>query len=245
MTRDTHLVNVMNAVAAALSSPSELDETLVRITHTARDTVPGAHHASITVRHPDGTLETVAPTDPMVCQIDELQYELREGPCFDVVTDDDFILSDDIGAESRWPTYGPRIAALGIRSQLAMRLHLDTKSQIGLNLYSRDPDAFDDPQHVAELFASHAKIALGYAHEVTELTEALATRTVIGKAIGIIMERYTIKDERAFEFLVRLSQTTNTKLRDIAARIVELDEQQTDAETGRGPAPRPLPRSGS
>lgn len=228
MARDSHLVNVMNAVAAALSSPSELEETLVRITHTARDTVPGAHHASITVRHPDGRLETMAPTDALVCQIDQMQYELREGPSFDAVTDDDFVLSDDLGAEAQWPIYGPRIAELGIQSQLAMRLHLDTKSHIGLNLYSRDLDAFDDPQHVAELFASHAKIALGYAHEVTELTEALATRTVIGKAIGIIMERYTIKDERAFEFLVRLSQTTNTKLRDIATRIVELDEQETD-----------------
>lgn len=213
----------MNAVAASLSQPSDVEETLIRITRTALDTVPGADYVSISVRHPDGKLDTVAPTDPLITQIDELQYELREGPSYDVVTDDDWIVSDDVRTESRWPVYGPRVGALGIRAQVAMRLHLDTKSRIGLNLYSRDRGGFDDPQHIAELFASHAKIALGYAQEITSLTEALASRTVIGKAIGIVMERYSIPDDRAFDFLTRVSQSTNVKLREVSERLVTLD----------------------
>lgn len=230
MARDLHLVNVMNAVAASLSQPSEVDETLIRITRTALETVPGAHYVSISVRYPDGTLDTVAPTDPLITQIDELQYELREGPSYDVVTDDESILTDDVRTEARWPTYGRRVAALGIRAQLSMRLHLDSKSRVGLNLYSRQTEAFDDPQHVAELFASHAKIALGYAQEVSELTQALATRTVIGKALGIVMERYSITDERAFEFLTRVSQSTNVKLREVAERLVALEHHDTEGE---------------
>jgi GAF domain-containing protein len=223
MAPDQHLVNVMNAVASSLSQPSETGETLLRITRTALETVPGAHYVSISVRHPDGKLDTVAPTDPLITQIDELQYELREGPSYDVVTDDEWVVSDDVRTEPRWPVYGPRVGTLGIRSQVAMRLHLDTQSRIGLNLYSRQREAFDDPQHVAELFASHAKIALGYAHEVTHLTEALATRTVIGKALGIVMERYSIADDKAFDFLTRISQTTNVKLREVAERLVALE----------------------
>lgn len=47
---------------------------------------------------------------------------------------------------------------------------------------------------------------------------------MIGQATGIIMERYTIGSVRAFEFLARLSQTTNRKLRDIAVDVVETVE---------------------
>jgi hypothetical protein len=234
MAADQHLVNVMNAVAASLSQPSDVEETLIRITRTALETVPGAHYVSISVRHPDGRLDVVAPTDPLITQIDDLQYELREGPSYDVVTDDEWIVSADVRSEARWPAYGPRVGVLGIRSQVAMRLHLDTKSRIGLNLYSRQCDAFDDPQHIAELFASHAKIALGYAHEVTQLTEALATRTVIGKALGIIMERYSIPDDQAFEFLTRLSQTSNVKLREIAERLVALEHHPDTGPEPKG-----------
>jgi len=230
MGRDLHLVNVMNTVANSLSKPSDVEQTLVRITRAALETVPGAHYVSISVRYPGGSLDTVAPTDPLITKIDELQYELREGPSYDVVTDDESILTADVRTEARWPRYGLRVAVLGIRSQLSMRLHLDTKSRVGLNLYSRETEAFDDPQHVAELFASHAKIALGYAQEVTELTQALATRTVIGKALGIVMERFSITDERAFEFLTRVSQTSNVKLREVAERLVALEHHDAAGE---------------
>ena len=43
---------------------------------------------------------------------------------------------------------------------------------------------------------------------------------VIGPAIGILMERYQINENAAFEFLIRTSQTSNTKLRIVAAGVV-------------------------
>ncbi len=62
---------------------------------------------------------------------------------------------------------------------------------------------------------------MGFATTVDHLNEALSTRKVIGQAIGIAMERYGIDETRAFEFLIRVSQTSNTKLRDVATEIVE------------------------
>jgi AmiR/NasT family two-component response regulator len=44
---------------------------------------------------------------------------------------------------------------------------------------------------------------------------------VIGQAIGILMERYQMNDDRAFAFLVRASSQTNTKLRDVAKEVVD------------------------
>jgi AmiR/NasT family two-component response regulator len=54
-----------------------------------------------------------------------------------------------------------------------------------------------------------------------QLNEALATRNVIGQAIGMVMERYQMDEKRAFAFLVRVSSTSNIKLRLIAQELVD------------------------
>jgi AmiR/NasT family two-component response regulator len=74
---------------------------------------------------------------------------------------------------------------------------------------------------VADLFAAHAAIALGQARERETLNEALHSRKTIGQAIGILMERYQMNDERAFAFLVRASSHSHIKLRDIAQELVD------------------------
>ena len=91
-----------------------------------------------------------------------------------------------------------------------------------LNLYSTSQEEIDpDAEHVAELFASHAAIALHQAREVEHLNQAMESRKVIGQALGIVMERYELDETRAFAFLLRASSTSNIKLRDIAAQLVE------------------------
>ena len=74
---------------------------------------------------------------------------------------------------------------------------------------------------LAELFAAHASIALGRKRYEHQLTEAVASRQVIGTAVGILMERYQITEERAFQFLVRTSRTSNHKVRLIAQEVVD------------------------
>jgi ANTAR domain-containing protein/GAF domain-containing protein len=212
----------MSAMAEALNRPADLGQALGRIAAAAQDTVPGADYASITVRHPDGTLETVAGTAQLVYEADELQYSLQEGPCYDAVTADEQTYSRDLQHDRHWPRFGPRVAALGLLSQMGIRLSRAGQTVSGLNLYSLSRDAFDPSDPLPRLFASHASVALGYATKLQSLQGALASRETIGKAIGIVMERYDISSERAFEFLIRISQNTNVKLRDVAADVVGL-----------------------
>jgi AmiR/NasT family two-component response regulator len=56
--------------------------------------------------------------------------------------------------------------------------------------------------------------------EVKSLTEGLQTRTVIGEAVGLLMGRYDLSAEDAFEELVRRSSHSNRKVRVLAAEIV-------------------------
>ena len=65
--------------------------------------------------------------------------------------------------------------------------------------------------------------------EVDGLKVALGTRTIIGKALGVIMEREGVNETEAFEMLKTMSQHTNVKLRDVAARVAR-DPQPEGSE---------------
>jgi AmiR/NasT family two-component response regulator len=81
--------------------------------------------------------------------------------------------------------------------------------------------AFDrSTVELAELFATQAAALLQYAEQVEQLSEALHTRTDIGTAVGILMERYTIDRNQAFSFLVRNSNDRNIKLRVLAQDVI-------------------------
>jgi AmiR/NasT family two-component response regulator len=56
--------------------------------------------------------------------------------------------------------------------------------------------------------------------EVEGLEAALASRHVIGMAQGMLMLRYELTQDQAFEFLRRNSNDENIKLRDVASRVV-------------------------
>ncbi len=47
---------------------------------------------------------------------------------------------------------------------------------------------------------------------------------MIGQAKGILIERYKISDVQAFDLLVRSSQNTITKLRDVADQLATTGE---------------------
>lgn len=55
--------------------------------------------------------------------------------------------------------------------------------------------------------------------EVAQLREALARRTQYGVVTGLLAARYGISPERAWQFVVRLSQQTNLKVQ-VIARVI-------------------------
>jgi hypothetical protein len=197
---------------------------------SAASNIPGVDFVSITVNRSNQSMATVATTDPLAEQADALQYELREGPCYAAVTDERFVLVNDLAAAVDFPRYGPQAVVLGLGAQAAVQL-LHNGECAGLNLYARKAGAFDrSTVQLAELFANQGAALLGYAEQVEQLGEALHTRTDIGTAVGILMERYHIDRHRAFAFLSRNSQNRNVKVRELARQVLEGTFQSTPAE---------------
>jgi GAF domain-containing protein len=220
---DERLLDVARQLADRLR-PGDLDATLGQITAAAVEVLPNVHMCSITVRHQDGTLSTVAPTDDLLLRLDGVQYDLQQGPCYEAATDERYVISSDLGADERFPRYGDAAVSAGVRAQIGVRLFDSPRSHGALNLYSPNVGAFDDIESLSALFAHQAGQAVAYAQEIGNLSEAVRTRTLIGQAVGIVMERYGLTDEHAFAFLQRLSSHGNVKLRLVAQQIVDADE---------------------
>jgi GAF domain-containing protein len=184
-------------------------------------TVPGCDFCGVSLRRGDGRVDTPASTHRIVDQADELQYELGEGPCLDAIWVDDTYVIDNMLLEERWPQWAPKAAALGLRSILSVRLATPRDLVGGLNLYSADVAAFDDDAVVmAHIYAAHATNAIAATSEVDHLRTALQSRHQIGVAQGLLMQRYGLSEEAAFQVLSRHSQNSNVRLRDVAAQLV-------------------------
>jgi len=213
-------------VTSELLAEPKMERTLQRVVDLAAGTIHGCDYAGVTLRH--GTrLETPASSDPIVDRLDQAQYDLQEGPCLDAVWVEDIYRIRDMNNEQRWPNWAPIAAAAGIGSTLSVKLATAKDVVGGLNLYSCDVDAFDDEAIVtAHIYGTHASSAIAVMHEVDGLQTALQARHTIGVAQGLIMLRYGLDQESAFQVMRRLSSHQNIKLRDIATRILT-EYQQT------------------
>lgn len=196
--------------------------TLDRVVELALEVVPAAEHVGISLRVGKGTIETLASSGRLVEAADELQYELDEGPCVASTWNSETYLAHDTRVDPRWPRWGPRVAEHGLLSVLSVQLVQSDGQPLGaVNLYATAPNVYGrEDVDSAHVLAHHASGALETLREIDGLRFALHSRHVIGVAQGMLMQRYGLSLDRAFDVLLRQSQETNTKLRDIATALV-------------------------
>ena len=221
------ITDALAHVARHLNETRSLESTLDTIVETAVRSLEGIDHVGVTIAYRDGRMATRAASDQLVTVLDQLQYDLGEGPCVHAIHQEPVTRIEHADRERRWPRFMVPAVSHGLRSQLGLRLYAERETLGSLNLYSTSVDVIDpDVQPMAELFAAHASIALGRARRDEDLSAALLTRKVIGQAIGILMERYDLDEDEAFAYLARVSSRSNVKLRDVAKEVVD---QRNDA----------------
>src|SRR3954453_22167101 len=227
------LASALARAARTIDRKQSLDEALDAIVRTARTSIPGFDHVGNSIIDRHDRIQTKAATDALVWELDRLQYDLGEGPGVSAMREVPVVAVPHADRDQRWPRYMPEAVRAGLRSQLAVRLFLDDEGTMGgLNLYSTTHDTLDpDAESIADLFATHAAIALGRAREIANLHEALHSRKLIGQAIGVLMERYGMDEDHAFAFLVGASSHDNVKLRDVAKHLVD---EANASHRGRG-----------
>jgi len=208
-------------LAVELSEATTVDQTAAQIVDFAMRTL-GTDHAGITMLRGRDRFETVGPSSAIVVEADRLQYDAGEGPCVDASTRSRSVMSADLSSDPRWPTWGPAAVGLGFRSILSAELHAGGRRIGAINLYGSSIRQFTRQDvDVATLFASHAAAALAAVRLREGLQNALDTRTTIGQAQGILMERFDVDADRAFAILRRHSQDGNLRLTRVASQLIE------------------------
>ncbi|GAA4852949.1 GAF and ANTAR domain-containing protein [Actinomycetospora corticicola] len=222
----------------AKRSIRDLHDTLVQIVRSAVQTIPHVDAGGISLTE-DGIITSRGPHPVVISTLDQLQTELHEGPCITAIDDppaDGTVLANDLGGAdaARWPRFAPRAVEAGFRSILSIQLTADQHMRAALNLYATDPGVFDEEsRQVAGLFGVQAAMLLYGSRQATFLQRAVDSRDVIGQAKGILMERFTVDDDEAFQMLVRSSQDTNLKLIEVAEWLrAEAVERRRHRGTG-------------
>jgi GAF domain-containing protein len=221
------LADALTELVDLLLSTPDVDDLFADVARLAARVVTPTASCGVTVRR-DSRPVTAAASDDLAAQVDEVQYSEGEGPCLDALHIGKVVTVTDLAVEERWPGYRPRAMDHGVRSSLSLPLTADGDVRGALNLYSPAPAAFvNGSRQRAKKFAEQASAALTVAvrqAKQTELTiqlrNALASRTVIDQAIGILMDQQRCNADGAFELLRSASQHQNRKLRDLAADIV-------------------------
>ena len=188
--------------------------------------VDGSYSLSISLY---GKPVTVGSSDRSAWEADQVEFDTEDGPCVEALRTGAVSGPVDLATEQRWPAWTAVATLLGFSSAAGIPGEVSPGERIALNLYSPMPQAFDEEVlHRATLFAQEVARTLPAAvrlHEAderaTQLEQALASRSTIDQAIGVLMSQNRCTPDVAFGILRRASQNRNIKLRDVAATIIE------------------------
>lgn len=178
-------------------------------------------YAGVALRAPGGRPEVPAVTDPVVAEIYAFQLAGAEGPLVLCMEQRMEVAVPDVLQDVRWPEWSKKVLDLGVRSVLDVPLWTNAGAVGVLGLYSKRPDAFGPDEHaVATILARHAAVAVATARREEHLKVAVDARKLVGEAMGILMERYNLTGDQSFQVLRRYSQDTNTKLHEVAQKLI-------------------------
>ncbi len=217
-----------------LVEADDFGSTLNRFVARVVRAIPGCDDAILTVRS-NGAMEVVAGADPGFDPI-------APGPIVEAATFGEPRRLDDVGADKRWPSFSTHLANAGYQSCLALPLNTQSDDTAVLTLFSAKPGEFTDTAYdIVLLLTLHAGTLFDNAslyHDssqlVAQLRIALHTRSLVGRAQGMLMRQFNIDSDSAFDTLKRSSQNSNTKIRDLAAMLVNAhDSGQFEAALTR------------
>ena len=204
-----------------------LSSVLQQVSAVAAEILHEEPATSVTVVD-GGRAVTVAASAPLARALDEVQYRLGDGPCLAAATSGQRSELVDTRSPEVWAAFAERAAAEGCRSVLSLPLPGGDRLAAALNVYSgasaiRDEGALERFVGLADyavVAVSNAYLYEAAVDRVGHLERALDSRAVIDQAKGILMERFKLTAEQAFQVLTRVSMESNVKVRDLAERFV-------------------------
>ena len=174
---------------------------------------------------------TVSTTDAVATRLDEIQFDLGEGPCWDAMSTRAPVLSPDFAGEHSgpWPLFreGVRRDPIGtdVRALFAFPLYVGSLNIGAIDLYA------DEPRHLEEIEVERvSKLAALVSWQVLRRVigedpsqEDLSplSRREVHQATGMVLAQLDISAEEAIVLLRAHAFSTGRAVRDVARDVVE------------------------
>lgn len=209
--------------------------------------VIGVTGAGIMLMSGDIPRGSVCATDAVSTLIEQLQFELGEGPCVDAYHQDRPVLEPDLVDPStpRWLAFtGPAVDA-GVRAVFGFPLQVGAVRLGALNLYCDAPGALTDEQHAdGLLLASISAQALlllqadAPAGKVAVELEANADfQYVVHQASGMVAAQLGVTVVQALARLRAHAFGNDRSLTDVAQDVVDRRLRFDEGSGEKDPAP--------
>ena len=205
--------------------PAELLYTLT----TASVRLLDVDAAAVLLIDEDDRLVPVAATNDSTVELENLQVQVRQGPCLDCTRTREAVFSADLDVDAhRWPEFVRLAREEGFRSVHAEPLVLRGQVVGGLNLLRARTGLLNaEDQTQARQLATAAAIGLLHRralHHVetvrAQLQYALGSRIDVEQAKGVFAERHGLTPEAAFERLRSEARRGRVPLRRLARDVL-------------------------
>lgn len=155
-------------------SLANVNERVSELAHPFLQLLP-VSGASVSTFGPLLGAETISATDARAERVDELQFDLGEGPCWDALSERRPILQPDFARTATvWPAFSNAIRSEQISALFAFPLVFGPLEIGAVDLYSLDPVSLTDEQQAQALALSAivSRIILRHAVDHAESTYA-------------------------------------------------------------------------
>jgi len=187
--------------------------------------------ASISVFDTEGRQSTICATNSTAARIDELQFELGEGPHWDVIARGTPVLIDDVHGTSLndYPAFGAALLMLNVGGLFTFPLALGAVAVGVVGLYRSTAGSLSRTELRAARNLSDLATNQAVRHAVTgaeaespgrEPVSAPALRREVHQATGMILAQLDISATEAFIRLRAHAFVTGRPVQDLAHDVV-------------------------
>lgn len=177
----------------------------------------------------DGQLKVATANTAKGDAVEQLEVDLREGPCTDALRSGTEVLVPDLERQTdRYPQFAPRALDMGIRSVHALPMSVRAEFVGSVDIVAREPVELSAVQvSMAQMLAdvAIAYVANSRARESTsrlaqQLQQALDSRVLIEQAKGKLAERHGEAPAAAFERIRQYARQNQLPARKVAERVL-------------------------
>jgi hypothetical protein len=169
--------------------------------------------------------ETIAATDALAVRLDELQFDLGEGPCWDALRTRRPVLEPDLGrSDLSWPVFSKAVQTEGVGALFAFPLSIGSMGLGAVDLYSTAPLTLTptQQQQASALATIVSRVLLQDALKRTGFPDDADSfsRRVIHQATGMVLAQLGVTASDAYLIIQARAFAENRPMREVATDVV-------------------------